>query len=122
MTLDMRRMQGALVAFLPERIGKLQVRHAAERQARPAATDGARWSGESGKPLDAVFPVEIKLATATSRRRSTACWGAIWPAEIDLPQSRKARQSPVEVRESISGRPAGVRRAAQRADRRPAWN
>ncbi len=102
-TLDMRQMQGAMVAFLPERIGKLEARYAQSDKPgrlRLAAT----LLGESGKALDAVFPMEIKLESGGHTQTFYRVLGRDLQMELDLPQSRKSGSHHVELRESISGR------------------
>src|SRR5262249_50289049 len=105
LTLDMLRMQGALVAFLPERIGKLQVRHAVSTNPGRLRLQGTLL-GESGKPLDAVFPVKITLARGVVSRVFHRVLGRDLQFELDLPQGSKPPTYRIEVREAISGQTA----------------
>ena len=102
-TLDMRQMQGAMAAFLPERIGKLQARHAQTDKPGRLRLTATLW-GESGRALDAVFPVEIKLRTGDKSQTFYRVLGRELAAEFDLPQSRTPGSHHIELRESISGR------------------
>jgi outer membrane protein assembly factor BamB len=103
LTLDMRRMQGALVALLPERIGKLSVQHAASADAS-AVRLTASLTGESGKPLDAIFPARITLYGGATPRTFYRVLGRDLAFELDLPHTATARMHRIEVREAISGR------------------
>ena len=68
LTLDMRRMQGAIVAFPPERIGKLAVSHAPSKD-QSMVRITATLVGESGKTLGAIFPVRITFDDGRAPRR-----------------------------------------------------
>jgi len=102
LTLDMRRIQGAMVALLPERIGKLVVQHATA-----AGPDRlhlrASLVGVSGKPLDAVFPVRITLGEGTQARTFHRVLGRDLAAEFDLPCGPSPRTLKIQVRETLSG-------------------
>jgi outer membrane protein assembly factor BamB len=104
-TLDMRRMQGALVAFLPERVGKLAVRHASNGE---AVRIKAALVGESGRALDAVFPVRITLHGRTGPRHFYRVLGRDLAFELDLPLGTAATTHRIEVREALSGCTVGV--------------
>src|SRR5262249_10220569 len=105
LTLDMRRMQGALVAFLPEAGGKLSVRHAGGGGAGSGRIEAA-LVGESGKELDAVFPVRVTLLGGAAPREFYRVLGRGLSFELDLPHTAPARAHRIEVREAISGRTA----------------
>ena len=66
----------------------------------------ANLVGESGKALDAVFPVRVTLHDGTSDRIFYRVLGRDLAFELDLPQSEKGRSFKVEVREAIAGRTA----------------
>jgi len=100
LTLDMRRIQGALIAFLPERIGKLEVRH----DVSPGRLRvQANLVGESGKPLDAVFPARITLHDGAQKRVFFRVMGRKLAFELDVPHGVQARTCQIEVREAIAG-------------------
>lgn len=102
LTLDMRRIQGAIVAFLPERLGKLQVIHTTS--ADPSRVRiRASLVGQSGKPIDAVFPTQIKLYDGSNTRAFQRVLGQDLAFELDLPQGVNERKYRLEVRESLSG-------------------
>ena len=102
LTLDMRRVQGALVALLPEPVGKLSVRHAVGADPDRLRLD-ATLVGQSGRPLDAVFPVRIRIGDGRQNRTFYRVLGRGLAAEFDLPQGHQAPTYHVEVREALSG-------------------
>jgi PQQ-like domain len=102
-TLDMTRVQGAIVAFLPEKIGKLQVREAVSAEPGPLRLR-ASLVGESGKTLDAVFPVRITMHLGGAVHTFYRVLGQNLTAELDLPGAHRAETCQIEVREALSGR------------------
>jgi outer membrane protein assembly factor BamB len=102
LTLDMRRIQGAMVALLPQRVGKLAVRHAVSADANRLRLE-ATLVGVSGKPLDAVFPVRIQLGSGSQQQTFYRVLGRELAVEFDLPQAQAAATFHVEVREALSG-------------------
>jgi outer membrane protein assembly factor BamB len=104
-TLDMRRMQGAIVAFVPERIATLGVVYQVARDPGRVRIKAA-LAGASGKTLDGVFPVEIRTEDGVSPRTFHRVLGRDLAVELDLPKTRKARTLRVELREALAGRTA----------------
>ncbi|HEY7425440.1 MAG TPA: PQQ-binding-like beta-propeller repeat protein, partial [Gemmataceae bacterium] len=102
LTVDMRRMQGALIAFLPERIGKLSIQQAVSDDGGSVRIKAA-LVGESGRTLDAVFPVRITLHGGTRPRHFDRVLGRDLSFGLDIPHTTPARVHRIEVREAISG-------------------
>jgi outer membrane protein assembly factor BamB len=102
LTLDMRRVQGAMVAFLPERIGKLQARYALSDEPGRVRIK-ASLVGQSGKTIDGVFPVRITLEQNNQSRTFYRVLGRDLQVELDLPQATGAAPSQIEIREALSG-------------------
>lgn len=103
LTLDMTRIQGAIVAFLPEAVGGLRTDIA-------LATDGGTLrvggtlTGASGAAIDGVFPARITLsADGFAPRRFYRAIGGGRVAELQLPGGTATVVWSVEVREAISG-------------------
>jgi hypothetical protein len=103
LTVDMRRMQGALIAFLPERVAKVSVKFAVADNAGSVRIKAA-LVGESGQALDAVFPVHITLYGGATPRHFDRVLGRDLSFELDSPHTNPARINRIEVRETISGR------------------
>jgi len=104
--LDMTRVQGAMAAFLPEKIGALRV--AARRDSTGASLrlNGA-LVGESGKALSGVFPARIRLLDGKGNAlysiyRALNSSGEL---ELDVPlTSGREGGLSLEVVENISGK------------------
>lgn len=102
-TLDMRRMQGALVAFTPEPIAAVEVTHAASNDGSEIRLS-ARLVGQSGKAMDAVFPAKITLTGGGQSRTIYRTLGRDLHFDLDLPQAPAATEYTLQVREALSGR------------------
>lgn len=102
LTVDMRRVQGALVAFLPERIARLEVRHAVSADPGRLRLQ-ADLVGASGKALDAVFPTKITVQGGSQSHTFYRVLGRNLSVELDLPHAAQAVSYKIEVREQISG-------------------
>jgi outer membrane protein assembly factor BamB len=102
LTVDMRRIQGALIAFLPEHVSKLNVRHALSGDAARLRVQ-AELIGESGKTLDAVFPARIKVRDGGQEHVFYRMLGRDLAFELDLPLAAKPHPFSIEVRESLAG-------------------
>jgi len=106
-TLDMTRIQGGLVACLPEPVGKFRVEHAM-RADRSGVRLTASLVGESGKLLKGVFPTRIRLSRADGDVASEyfRTLGGERHFDLDLPGQEKESSFQVEVREGITGKTA----------------
>lgn len=107
LTLDMTRIQGGLVACLPEPVGKLRVEHAM-RSDRSGVRLTASLVGESGKLLKGVFPARIRLSRAEGDVVSEyfRALGGDRHFDLDLPGRETESAFLVEVREGITGQTA----------------
>jgi outer membrane protein assembly factor BamB len=105
LTLDMRRIQGAIVAFLPERVGKLQVRQSVSTNPGSVRIKAA-LAGVSGQTLDAVFPVRIVLHQGQQSYTFYRMLGRDLTADFDLPATHKQTVYRITVREALSGKEA----------------
>ena len=105
--LDMTDIQGGFVAFLPEAIGKLNLRVETTADARKARLSG-ELIGASGKAIRGVFPARIRLlgADGHSEQEFFRVLGADLWFEMNLPAASTARALTIEVRESITGQTA----------------
>ena len=101
-TLDMRRLQGALVAFTPEPIQSLAVEHALS-DTREAVRLRARLIGASGQSLEAVFPARVTLRAGEQSRTFYRMLGRDLSFELDLPQGGAATSHAIEIREALAG-------------------
>jgi outer membrane protein assembly factor BamB len=104
--LDMTRVQGAMAAFLPEKIGAVRV--AARRDSTSTSLRlGGTLVGESGKALAGVFPARIRLLDGKGNAlysiyRALNSSGEI---ELDIPlTSGRDGGLSLEVVENISGK------------------
>lgn len=112
LTVDLSRVQGALVAFLPEAVGRLDC------TVRPSA-DGATLRiaaglvGVSGKPIQGVFPARIELSgQAGAAQTFYRALGEDLAFDLPLPVCKDARTWTVRVRELIGGMTAQTAVAA----------
>jgi outer membrane protein assembly factor BamB len=101
-TLDMRRMQGAIVAFLPDRIAALDVRYQVGHDPGRVRIK-ANLVAAKGNALDGVFPVEIRVEDGISGPTFHRVLGRNLAVELDLPRTRKPRTVRFDVREALSG-------------------
>jgi outer membrane protein assembly factor BamB len=104
---DMTRVQGALVAFLPEPVGKLQLdigQTPDNRRVRISAT----LIGASGKPIAGLFPTTIRLLNEQGAAEQTyhRALGGTASFDLDLPGGPQTIPYRLEVRENISGQTA----------------
>ncbi|MBI2191273.1 MAG: PQQ-binding-like beta-propeller repeat protein [Planctomycetes bacterium] len=106
---DMSRVEGALIAFLPEPVGRLQVSHELAR-----GGDRMRLSasllGASGNTIPGVFPTRIRLldARGAMRQEHFRVLGQDLRFELDLPGGIAEEKLSIEVREAISGQTCHV--------------
>jgi len=108
--LDMTRVQGAFVAFLPDAVGKLQA-------AAEVSPDNRRLRlsceliGASGKAIKGVFPTRLRLLDGKGQvlHEFFRTLGGQLQFELNLPavESERGRLA-LEVRESISGQTVRV--------------
>jgi outer membrane protein assembly factor BamB len=103
LNIDMRRIQGAIIAMLPEHVGLLRVSHAVSGDGGAVKLQ-ATLIGEKGKALDAVFPARITLIDGEEKRTFFRVLGRELSFELDLPRSAKPKSYRIEVREALSGR------------------
>ncbi len=102
LTLDQRRIQGALVAFVGEPVGSFEVDWAVSPAPARLRLDG-RLRGASGALLDGVFPTRIVLRRGDWQRTFHRVMGRGTMVELDLPRGGQAGVVAVEVREALSG-------------------
>ena len=103
--LDLRRLQGAIVAFTPEPVAKLETSLAWKADTGHLRLEG-ELRGVSGKPIKGVFPVRITLRQSGTAREFDRVLGADTAAEFTLPQGSADRDTTIEVREALTGRTA----------------
>jgi hypothetical protein len=104
--LDMTRVQGALAAFLPEKIAALRV-----TTRRDAAGDSLSLNGtligESGKPIAGVFPARIRLLDGKGQQLFSIYRALNPKADVDLANPLTSGRDgglTLEVTENISGK------------------
>lgn len=107
--IDMTRVQGALVAFLPEPLGKLQVnteQSEDNRRVRISAT----LIGASGQPIRGLFPTTIRLLNeqGAAEQAYYRALGETASFDLDLPGGPQSGQYRLEVRENITGQTAAA--------------
>lgn len=105
LTVDMARIQGAMVAFLPERVARL--RATVEQTAnRARARVRATLVGASGQAIKGVFPTRIRFLDAKGRveQEFYRVLGGDLSFEARLPESLANEKLTIEVREAIGGR------------------
>ncbi len=107
LTLDMRRIQGALVAFAPEPVAQLAVEVARSRNPARVRLDG-RLHGASGAVLDGVFPTRVILRRDAWTQIFYRVMGPGAVVELDLPRGPREGVVSVEVREALSGQTVTV--------------
>ena len=115
LTLDMRRIQGAFLAFLPERPARLRLSYTLGDGGDRVRLTG-QLVGESGKLLDGVFPVRITLSDGHASRVFFRVLGRGLAPELDLPRTLQGTNYRVEVREAISGLTAAIQVAGGKTD------
>jgi len=108
-TLDMTRCQGGLVAFLPEDVAALEVTAETTADRRKVRLSGT-LIGVSGKPIDGLFPVRIRLLNGAGEAEQEyfRVLGQDLHFEMNLPGAPEARSFTLEVRENITGQTAAV--------------
>ena len=103
MTVDMTRIQGALVAFTPEAVGGLQTEVALAADGG-AVRVGGTLAGVSGRPINGVFPARITLAAdGFEPRRFYRALGGGRAVALQLPGGADEVTWRVEVREGLTG-------------------
>jgi len=104
--LDMTRVQGAMVAFTPERIAKLKVEYSVSNNGSRLQVK-ADLVGESGESLG-VFPTQITMSrqAGSLSPRYFRVLGDDLTAEFDLPHTPKPESFTVRIREALSGKTA----------------
>ncbi|MFM9195566.1 MAG: hypothetical protein ACKOWG_07480, partial [Planctomycetia bacterium] len=103
--LDLRRLQGAIVAFTPEPVAKLEVRLGWSADSGRLRLEG-ELVGDSGKPIKGVFPARITIRQGESVREFDRVLGPDTAAAFTLPQGAADRETVIEVREALAGRTA----------------
>ena len=105
--LDMSRMQGGMIAFLPEPVGQLSLEVSQTSDHRSLRIRG-QLVGASGKPIKGVFPTRIALMDEGAGTKEPAVYyrtlGEELEFSLNLPAGVQARNLRLEVREQISGR------------------
>lgn len=109
LTLDMTRVQGAFVAFLPEEIGELRVAVETSESGAQARV-AAELVGVSGNAVRGAFPAQIRLTRDgdESGRTFHRVLGGDRRFVVDLPGDAQPGRYQIEVREGISGRVCSV--------------
>ncbi len=104
-TADMRRMQGALLAFLPEHPAKLKITYRTVTAPSMLHLEG-QLIGDSGKVINGIFPVRIEFDPGPGVRVFHRVLGADSAVDLDLPLGATERTCNVNIRETISGKTA----------------
>ncbi len=104
-TADMRRIQGALLAFLPEKPAKLNITYSSSAAPSMLRLEG-QLVGSSGKAINGIFPVRIEIDPGPNARVFHRVLGADSAVDLDLPLGPAERTCNVSVRETISGKTA----------------
>ncbi|MBI2190538.1 MAG: PQQ-like beta-propeller repeat protein [Planctomycetes bacterium] len=101
---DMTRVQGAMIAFLPEPVGKLRILPELSGK-QESLRLAAELVGQSGKLIPGVFPTRIRLLDGQDQvlQEFYRVLGQGLRFELDLPADTDAPAYIVEVREAISG-------------------
>ena len=111
LTLDMTRVPGALVAFLPEAVGGLRVYHAAAADAGTVRVR-AELLGAAGGVIAGRFPVRVTFSGGAGGERTFhRALGGELSASFDVPAGAAATPVTMTVREALSGRAVSVRLA-----------
>ncbi|HUU68129.1 MAG TPA: PQQ-binding-like beta-propeller repeat protein, partial [Planctomycetota bacterium] len=105
--LDMTRVQGAFVAFLPEPAGKLQITVETTQDNSRLRLAGD-LIGASGNRINGVFPARIRLLGDKGQvlEEFFRVLGEDLRFEMNLPAAQTAPAYGIEVRENISGQTA----------------
>lgn len=103
--LDLRRLQGAIVAFTPEPVAKLEMSLAWTAETGRLRLRGG-LVGSSSKPIKGVFPVRITIRQGEAAREFDRVLGPDTAAEFTLPAGSVDRETTIDVREALSGRTA----------------
>ena len=115
LTLDMTRIQGGLVAFLPEPAAKLQLHAERTRDSRKVLLS-AELIGASGQVIKGVFPTRIRLWPHALRRKIDEepaqeffrVLGNDLAFALDVPASKAGGRVALEVTELMRGETASL--------------
>lgn len=106
-TVDMRRLQGGVVAFLPEAVQTFRITCATSPNPSRVRVTGS-LTGVSGKPIAGLFPVAISIGDGPAARLFHRTLGTGTAAELDLPLGHAATACKVTATERLTGRSATV--------------
>ena len=104
-TLDMTRIQGAIVAFLPEEIRELRARVAPTQDGAKIRLR-AELVGNSGDPIRGLFPAHISLMDKEGAvvKEFYRVLGQSHSFELPIPFSTDGAPYSLQIREALSGR------------------
>jgi hypothetical protein len=108
--LDMTRVQGALAAFLPEKIAALRLASRRDAAGTSLMLNGS-LIGESGKAITGVFPTRIRLLDGQGKQMFSIYRAMDSRSEMELAiplMSGRDGAMTVEVTENISGKTCNV--------------
>ena len=105
--LDVTRVQGGIVAFVPEPVGRLRIDVLRGRFDRTVKFEGRLYGERTGRPIEGVFPVRVRLMDTRGKelQKYFRVLGNDIEFELDLPANEQLK---LEVRESIAGRTCEV--------------
>jgi len=111
LVLDMTRFEGALVAFLPEKVDALRLAMRRDAEGVSLRLQGT-LVGASGQEIDGVFPARIRLLDKNGEQ-IYSIYRVLGPdKDVELPAPLAGAYS-LEVTENVSGKTAGFALTAQ---------